>query len=189
MKNIYIIGIPRSGKTTLAHLLKEKTNYNLLSFEAIRNGFIKSLPELNMGNRNSNARKEILPGFIVEFANWNYEITGCSNIIEGSFTDIKTISSLIDDNDVVICLGFGGIDLEQYVKLVKEYETERDYTKTWSVDDMKNHFYDSNVEDIANIKQCKEYNVMYFDTSINRTEVLANIIDYLEKMNLKQISM
>ena len=69
----------------------------MLSFEAIRNGFIKSLPELNMGNRNNNGRKEILPGFIVEFANWNYEITGCSNIIEGSFTDFKTISSLIDD--------------------------------------------------------------------------------------------
>ena len=41
MKSIYICGIPRSGKTTLTKKIKEKyPNYNLFSFEAIRNAFI-----------------------------------------------------------------------------------------------------------------------------------------------------
>ena len=66
MKNIIITGIPRSGKTTLSKLIKEKyPEYNIISFEAIRNGFIKSQPGLKMGNRNSEARKEILPDFIM----------------------------------------------------------------------------------------------------------------------------
>lgn len=60
MKNIYIIGTPRSGKTTLARLIKEKYPiYNQISFEAVRNGFIETQPELNMNNRNSLARKNI----------------------------------------------------------------------------------------------------------------------------------
>ena len=60
MKNIYIIGVPRSGKTTLAHLLKEEyPTFNLISFEAIRNAFIKTQPQLQMDRRESPARKEI----------------------------------------------------------------------------------------------------------------------------------
>ena len=63
MSNIYIIGVPRSGKTTLAKLIKERfNNVNQVSFEALRNGFIKTFPELDMGNRNSEARANILPG-------------------------------------------------------------------------------------------------------------------------------
>ena len=58
MKNIIITGVARSGKTTLSKLIKEKyPKYNIISFEAIRNGFIKSHPDLRMGNRNSEARK------------------------------------------------------------------------------------------------------------------------------------
>lgn len=61
MKNIYIVGIPRSGKSTLSKMIKSKyPEMNIISFEAIRNGFIKSQPDLNMGNRHSKARQEIL---------------------------------------------------------------------------------------------------------------------------------
>ena len=59
MKNIYIIGVARTGKSTLSKLIKEKYPvYNQISFEAIRNGFIESQPDLNMDNRNSEARKK-----------------------------------------------------------------------------------------------------------------------------------
>ena len=56
MKNIYIVGVPRTGKTTLTKLIKQEIpQVNLISFEAIRNGFIKSQPELNMGSKKSNS--------------------------------------------------------------------------------------------------------------------------------------
>lgn len=84
MKNIFIVGVPRSGKSTLTKMLaRELNNYNIISFEAIRNGFIKSQPDLEMNNRNSDARKEILPSFILEFINWNKRILDVGNIIEG----------------------------------------------------------------------------------------------------------
>ena len=46
MKNIYIVGVPRSGKSTLAKLIKEKYPiYNQFSFEAIRNDVFKNIIE------------------------------------------------------------------------------------------------------------------------------------------------
>ena len=66
MKNIFIIGVPRSGKSSLSKLIKKNYPiYNQLSFEAIRNGFIETQPELNIGNRTSDARRTILPKHIV----------------------------------------------------------------------------------------------------------------------------
>lgn len=90
MKNICIVGIPRSGKSTLSKIIKSKyPEMNMISFEAIRNGFIKSQPELNMENRNSLARQEILPEFLVEFTYWNQIITSYGSIVEGSFQALK----------------------------------------------------------------------------------------------------
>ena len=43
MKNIYVVGVARSGKSTLTRLIKERfPMYNQFSFEAIRNGFIET---------------------------------------------------------------------------------------------------------------------------------------------------
>ena len=82
MKNLYIVGIPRAGKSTLSKLIKDKYPiYNQFSFEAIRNGFIESQPELNMGNRNSEARKNILPKHFIAFSYWNKEILSSPSLV------------------------------------------------------------------------------------------------------------
>ena len=56
--------------------MKEKYPiYNQISFEAIRNGFIETQPELNMQNKNSVARSTIMPKYIVTLASWNNKIS------------------------------------------------------------------------------------------------------------------
>ncbi len=182
MKNIYIIGIPRSGKSTLAKKIKSKyPEMNIISFEAIRNGFIKAQPNLNMGNRNSNARQEILPQFIVEFANWNYAITGSRSIVEGSFTDVKTIKNLINSEDIILCLGLGKRSLHEIIKEMKKYDDENDYTKDWTEEQLKKHFFDITEQDIENYNLCKKLNIEYFDTFNNREKVFLNILEYIER--------
>lgn len=70
MRNIFILRSPRSGKSTLAKMLKiSLPDYSLISIDAVRNIFIKTIPYLNMDNRESLARKEIFPQFINEFIN------------------------------------------------------------------------------------------------------------------------
>lgn len=180
MKNIYIIGVPRTGKTTFSKLLKSKYPVmNVISFEALRNGFIKTLPELNMGNRNSKARKEILPDFLVEFAKWNSTISNFGSIIEGDFCDIKTLKELTNE-DVIICLGFGKKSLDEVIDGIKAHDKADDYTKEWSLEKLKNHFYDIVEKDEENYNFCNDHNIPYFDTFDNREEVFSNILNFIE---------
>lgn len=181
MKNIIIVGVPRSGKTTLAKIIKEKYPYmNIISFEAIRNGYIKSQPNLNMQNRKSVARREILPQFLIEFIHWNNSIYNCSNIVEGDFADINTIVNNISSQDIVICLGFNKRTMEEIVSKIKENDTNNDYTNNWNENEIKKHFYDLTIKDTDNYELCKKYNINYYDTYYNRGMIYNNILEYIE---------
>lgn len=49
MKNIIIIGRPRSGKSTLADIISEKYNYQIIRTDCVRAAFKDVFPELNIG--------------------------------------------------------------------------------------------------------------------------------------------
>ena len=184
MKNIYIVGVPRSGKSTLARLIKKSYPiYNQLSFEAIRNGFIESQPELNMENRNSEARDKILPLHIVTLAHWNKEILGAPSLIEGDFTTVEKLKSLTSEDDEIICLGLGVRPIEEIIGGIKSNDRESDYTKNWSEEKMKKHFYDLVQKDENNYNFCKNNGIKYFDTYSNRMEVFDEIIRHISADN------
>lgn len=180
MKNIYIVGVPRSGKSTLSKMIKEKYPiYNQISFEAIRNGFIEALPKLNMDNRNSDGRKYILPKYITTFATWNYEIFDTPILIDGSFCPIDELAKLIDEDDLIICLGLGCRNIDEIVDGIKRNDKEEDYTSTWSSEQIKKHFYDIVDTDKLNYDYCLKNNIKYYDTYNNRTDVFNEIIQNL----------
>lgn len=182
MKNIYIIGVPRTGKSTLSKMIKLKyPSMNLISFEAVRNGFIKSQPNLDMGNRKSDARQNILPQFLVEFVYWNNIITGYGNIVEGSFSNVDTIKKLINGEDIVICLGLGKRKIETIIEEMRKHDKENDYTKNWTDEQIKKHFYDITEKDRENDEPSQKLDIEYFDTFQNREEVFSNILEYLDK--------
>lgn len=189
MKNIYIIGVPRTGKSTLSKLIKAKyPEFNIISFEAVRNGFIKAFPELEMKNRNSEVRKKAMPQFLTEFIQWNNTLTGYGNIVEGSFCSVETIFNLIDLQDIIICLGFNNRSLDEIVNGIMKYDTCNDYTKTWTREQIEKHFYDSVKKDRENYEFCEKYNINYWDTYDNRQEIFIKILEYIEKsLNEKQL--
>ena len=181
MKNIFIVGIPRSGKSTLSRLIKEKYPiYNQLSFEAIRNGFIESQPELNMGNRSSDARKNILPKHIITFAHWNNEILKNPSLIEGDFCSIEELDNNKSENDTIICLGLGCRTIDEIINGIKENDTDSDYTKEWSEERIREHFKNIAEEDKSNYDYCESHNIPYYDTYNNRIEVFENIINNIQ---------
>lgn len=177
MRNIYIIGVPRSGKSTLSKLIKKQNPvYNQISFEAIRNAFIESQSELNMGNRNSSARKNILPKHIVSFSSWNNKILSTPTLVEGSFCTIDVLSNLVDKNDLIICLGLGCRNIDQIVSGIKKNDKEDDYTKTWTDEQIKKHFYDIEINDKINYDYCLKNDINYYDTYENRNKVFEKIL-------------
>ena len=178
MKNIFIIGVPRSGKSTLSKMIKETyPEYNQLSFEAIRNAFCEAQPELNMGNRNSEARKNILPKHIITLAHWNKEILHNPTLIEGDFCKIDELNNLLTEEDTIICLGLGCRSIDEIVSGIKENDSDEDYTKEWNEEQIKKHFYDIVDSDKYNYDYCINNNIKYYDTYENRKEIFEEIIN------------
>lgn len=182
--NIYIVGAPTSGKSTLAKFIKGKhPEYNYISFEAVRNGFIKTQPELAMDDRNSAARKNILPEYLVEFAVWNEKMTGCPTLIEGSFVRVERLKELARPEDIVVCLGYGEMSLDEIAKCAIQYAGPGHYLYGKSEEEFKRHFYDLADEDRVNREFCMANDVPYFVMTENRSEKLVEIVDILEKSN------
>ena len=184
MKNIIIVGIPRAGKSTLSKLIKETyPSYNQFSFEAIRNGFIESLPDLDMGNRRSEARKSVMPSFIMEMIHWNNKILSTPSLIEGDFCTIEELSRLVSEDDLIICLGLGCREIDDIIGGIKLHDTKEDYTNAWDEKRLSMHFQDSPNRDKLNYEYCKLNNIKYYDTYDNREEVFKTILDDIKLIN------
>lgn len=164
--NIFICGVPRSGKTTLAKKLKkELSDYNLIVSESIRNGFQKMDEEnyKEWGNKNSLERKEKFPKFLFEFLKWNSVFSNCNNIVDLALIDLETVIDNKEDKDIIICLGFGGVSYKECFSFIRKREKEDDYTFKMSEEKLKMIWGDISFIDNENIKLCKEYNIRYFD--------------------------
>jgi hypothetical protein len=181
MKNIYIVGVPRAGKSTLSKFIKNRYPFfNQISFEAIRNGFMESQPELDMGNRRSDARKNIMPKHIVTYAHWNNVILLCPSLVEGDFCSIEELYDLIDENDSIICLGLGCRPIEEIVDGIQNNDTDKDYTKEWPRERLLLHFSDITISDKHNYDFCMKHNIPYYDTYDNRTNIFETIVEHIE---------
>ncbi len=171
--NVYVVGVPTAGKSTLAKMIKAKMpQFNVVSFEAVRNGFLKSQPELEMGNRNSRARHGILPQFIVELADWNAKMTGCPTLVEGSFAKAEEVAKLKQKEDLLICLGYGEMTLEEVANRAIQKAGVKNYLYGKTADEFMRHFYDLTEDDRANREFCLKNDVPYFETAGERVGAL-----------------
>ena len=179
---IFICGVPRTGKTTLSKMLKEKvSNSNLIVTEAIRNGFQK-IDEIHLkewGTKTSEQRQTIFPIFVKEFLDWNEKFSSSTTILDCGLIELKQIEKLVDEKDIVICLGFGGRENEEIFSYIRQYEKENDYTKTYANETLTKFWGDLSTTDKDNFNFCKSKNIEYFDTTVNRDKVQMKIVKYI----------
>lgn len=176
MKDIFIFGVPRSGKTTLSNMLIKKLyNYQILSIDAIRNSFGDIFPELEINDQGGKNNEILLPNYITRLLYWNHRILRNSQgyIVEGCQILPDKAKEVLDlNNSIVIYLGHGSLLPEQIVSNIRKYDTPRDYSYKESDNILlRNCKEDYKLNKII-MKKCEEYDFKYIDTSINREKVL-----------------
>ncbi len=180
--NVYVVGSPTTGKSSLAKILKKKIpQLNVISFEAVRNGFMKAQPELDMGNRQSLARKEILPQFVLEFAVWNERMTGQPTLVEGSFAMVREIADKVRKEDIIVCLGYGKMTLAEIARRAISKAGADSYLFGRTEEEFMDHFYDLVDDDRMNREFCKENEIPYFVTADERGRVLDEVAESIIK--------
>lgn len=180
---IYICGVPRSGKTSLARLLNlNLENSSLIVSEAVRNAFQK-IDEKNAtewGSKSSAMRKQVFPAFIKEFAEWNSKFSQGNIILDCALIDIATIYSMAGKSDKIICLGFDGKSKEEIFSLIREKESSTDYTHNLSNEKLTSLWGEVDEIDSFNKSFCLANGIDYYDTSKDRESVLNKIINNIK---------
>ena len=183
MKNIIIGGTVRSGKTTLANILREKFSYSKVESDTIVNAFDEVFPEMEITHRNASLTREKYEPFLFEILNGFYrdlKYTNNITVFPGSqFLPENIAKYEKKDKYIVIFLGLDGITPEQLLKTIREHDTENDWTFK-KPDDWMLKFCENVINESEKLKQdCEKLGFYYFNTYINRKETLNKICNLI----------
>lgn len=174
---IFIVGVPRSGKSTLAKKLKLKyQNSNIISCDAIRN----TLGAFNLGQGASCSGNDFLIKYTAKIAEWNEILTGQKSIVDAGSITIESVFAIAKPNDRIICLGFGGkANKEDIWQNIQKHQQEFDKTYGMDLDKAVHYWGDFGRRDQNNRYFCVDNELIYLDTADNQTAVLDYIINLL----------
>lgn len=187
MKDIIILGKPRSGKSTLADRLVDRYGYQIIRMDALRNAFRDIFPEL-----------EIAPNTAINNEKWYeflekyYErLKRCSRyqhkfIIEGCEMHVKKCVELFSDKDnLIYVLGQINLSPRNMADNIVKYDTKDDWTRTYTYKELLEYCENSINQAKELKKECIKCGIPFFDTGKDREKVLNEIEkDIKEKCTL-----
>lgn len=188
MKNIAIFGSSRSGKSTLAKMISKKySNYHIIIGDDIRWAFQEVLPNNNINSKGGIGMLEDFPNFLSclfyksikrNKGEINYIVETCD------MTPKKAYESFNNKNTILLFLGTPRLNVQDYFRKIRQFETERDWTYDRSDEHMVNHceYWINKSKEYE--KECKKLNIWYVDTSLNREDVLKETLDKIEQIIL-----
>jgi adenylate kinase family enzyme len=181
---IYVIsGTSRSGKTMMANKILEEKKIPYMSLDWLVMGFTNGIPEYGIHDK-------LFPDEIAKKF-WSFLEGMCENMIwtdkdyvlEGEAVLPELISELTEkypDRIRVCFVGYTDIDIEKKVEDVKRYSTgENDWLSNKNDEYISNHITNMVEHSKMIMKDCKDYNLKYFDTSKDFIPTLNRAIDYL----------
>lgn len=183
MRNVIILGRPRCGKSTLANMIADKYDYQILRVDAIRDTFKVIYPELsiapNIAMKNKKFQlflKEYLRKYVGSKSSDKYGV-----VLEGCETSVKDCNELFNDgNNIIYYLGAIDTTSEELAKKIKENDTEKDWTYTYSLEKLVEYSKEIIENSRVMKEECKKYNIKFIDTCNNRKEILEKILNEIE---------
>jgi len=188
--NIIIAGVPRAGKSMMAHLLSRKYGYKHVSMDAIVAGFERVFPELGIAWFPSKAT-DIPPLDVLRNVSGKIALFIAAMLDSGEYDEFAPgmvvdvyqlfpgdcIKHLKDKNCEIVYLLTSDVTPEERLSILKTYDEEKDYTFGAPDDELYEGCIQM-VEQSQYIKsQCIEHNISYYETAKDRIDVFRQIIE------------
>jgi len=174
MKNIILIGSSRSGKTTLARMIKEKNNfYNVLHGDMIKKAFQSYSGETGNNLKNNLEYRKFIYDIFYNHAKYN----------DGYYI-IETVDIFPEDlinydlsETIVIALGCPKNTIDELLNIW--WNVDNKWLLNKSNDELK-----IKAEKVVKTSkffqiECEKYGIKFVDTSFNRESVLNNLLEEL----------
>lgn len=183
MKNIIILGVARSGKTTLARMIKQRySNYNIIDGDCIRTTFEKVIPEAHINHINGNGMIEKFPEFCSKL--FEYQIKEHENHFNYIFEscDISPIQLkkyFNIENTIVLFLEYPNLTIEETIANYKRYAEENDYMIKKTNEEITNRAIMWTQKRKELREECLKYKIKFIDVSYNRNNTFEKLIEEL----------
>lgn len=179
LKNIFLIGPSRCGKTQTASMLQEKLGYTHIIMDAVIETINEVSPEL--GIRHGNLESKEFKKFLASYSKNLFKYTK-HNVIDLETLSPEDAEKIIDKQEAtIIYMGYPNISPEEKLSQIRKCDTEFDWTRNLSdeklLDLIKGHIETSKKVQ----KDAEKYAYPFIDTSFDRENVINRRLDEIEK--------
>ena len=178
LKNIYLVGPSRCGKTAAAMQLQEKYGYTHIIMDAVIETMSEIAPQL--GIQHGNLDSEVFRNFLRLYSTNLFKYTR-QNVIDVEVLEPSFARTMInDDESTVIYMGYPSITPQEKLKQIREYDGEFDWTRNLS-DEELSELLSKCIETSKKLQEeAKKYGFEFIDTSFNREEVVSESIEEMK---------
>lgn len=181
MKNIIISGCPRSGKTTLANIIKrEWPYYNIVHCDVIRNTFIHFIESSKLSEYVHN--DVLYTDIVIQFINEIIKENEYPCIFEWSRL-YPSIMHRINGDNIHIMLSLGDRSADELFEMCRKYDCDTDFT---SLEDDNTLMEQCKRWITVNDKVLKERSNtdIFMETYENRSKALEQVLKQLKLFDL-----
>lgn len=183
--NIIIAGVPRAGKSTIAHIVSKKFGYQHVSMDSINAGFEKVFPELGIDTSADMSSLEKLRNISAKIAPFIKAMMDSGEYDEFEPGMVLDVYQLLPEDYMKYLYG-GNCEIfyfitsevtpEERFSILKTYDTEKDYTFNKPEDELREGCVELVAESKFLKEQCIKYNLPYYETAKNREEVFEQFV-------------
>lgn len=181
MKNILILGICRTGKSTFSKMLqKEFRNYQIIEVDTIISALQKTIPNIPIGFIHDKLKENKLPEFLNLFIQKNINKSGkeLGFIINGDSILPEDLLKYFDLNNMIIYYFVTEkLSSKQILENCRKFDSKEEWTTRRTDKELLNHFEFYKDIEKKIISDCKKYNIKCIDTSENRQLIFNQLLD------------
>lgn len=183
--NLIISGVPRAGKSTVAHQLSARFGYQHISMDTIIAGFERCFPETGVNTYcglSSLETLRLISGKMAPFVRAMLDSGEYDDYTPGMVLDMYQLlpedymKHIQGANCQIFYFITSDVTPEERFAIQKQYDTEKDYTFYKSDEELREGAVYL-IEQSQLIKeQCLRYGLPYFETAKNRPQVLTEFL-------------
>lgn len=182
LKNIYLVGPSRCGKTTTASMLGKKLGYTHIIMDAVIETMSEVAPEL--GIRHGNLESESFRNFLISYSKNLFKYTK-HNVIDLEKLSPDVAKQIIDeDESIVIYMGYPQVTPDEKLQQIREYDTLFDWTRNLSDEELI-EILSAHIKTSKKLQEeAEKYGFPFIDTSFDRDANIIQRIDEIEKSGI-----
>ena len=183
--NIIVAGVPRAGKSTVAHLLASRYGYQHVSMDSIIAGFEKCFPDTGVSTYQGLSSKDtlrVISGKMAPFVRAMLESGEYDEFKPGMVLDMYQL--LPEDYDRfirgancdIVYFITSDVTPEERFAIQKKYDTEKDYTFYKSDEELREGAEYIVEQSILMKAQCEQYGLPFYETAHEREQAIQRFL-------------